>query len=99
MPSLYDRAWRRRRAEQLAEHPLCAWCMKIGRVTPASVADHIEPHRGDPVKFAGPLQSLCATCHSAHKQLLETSGYIRGCDERGYPLDPNHPWNRPPGGK
>jgi hypothetical protein len=72
--------------------------MKHGKVTPATVADHIEPHRGDPVKFAGPIQSLCLPCHSIHKQVLETSGHVRGCDVNGMPLDPMHPWNRERGG-
>ena len=36
MPKLYDRAWRKRRARQLAEHPLCRLCMDVrGMVTPA----------------------------------------------------------------
>ena len=65
-----------------------------GRVTAASVADHVEPHRGDPVKFEGPLQSLCASCHSSIKQSLERTGRIKGHDRRGNPIDPMHPWNR-----
>jgi hypothetical protein len=31
----------------------------------ATECDHIQPHRGDPVKFySGPFQSLCKSCHS-----------------------------------
>lgn len=97
---LYDWAWRKRRAQQLREHPLCRMCMDLdGRVMVATVADHIEPHRGDPVLFAGPLQSLCKRCHDQRKQQLEASGHIRGCDVNGMPLDPGHPWNRPSGGR
>jgi 5-methylcytosine-specific restriction enzyme A len=92
---LYDRRWRKRRALQLTEHPLCRLCMDVrGRVTAATVADHVTPHRGDPVLFDGPLQSLCAACHSAWKQQQETTGHIRGCDVNGMPLDPNHPWRK-----
>ncbi|MCJ2010442.1 ATP-binding protein [Methylobacterium sp. J-092] len=41
-------------------------------MTPASVCDHIEPHRGDVDRFwAGPFQSVCATCHNRHKQRQE----------------------------
>lgn len=95
---LYDRKWRKRRAKQLAEEPLCRICLALyGRSVPATVADHITPHRGDPGLFAGPLQSLCATCHSSTKQELEASGRIRGCDAEGRPLDPAHPWNTPGG--
>ncbi len=42
-------------------------------LTLATVADHIEPHRGDGIKFWNfrNLQSLCATCHSSFKQMME----------------------------
>jgi 5-methylcytosine-specific restriction enzyme A len=92
---LYDSArWKRRRAAQLRSEPFCRLCEDRGRVTEATVADHIEPHRGDPVKFDGPLQSLCASCHSAIKQSQEQTGHIRGHDRAGNPLDRSHPWNR-----
>lgn len=63
-PSQWDhlyrtRAWKHRRLHQLTIEPLCATCG-----APAVAADHIEPHRGDPIKFNGPLQSLCTTCHN-----------------------------------
>ena len=100
MTSLYNsRAWRRRRLEQLRAHPLCKLCLDLrGKVTAASVADHITPHRGDPALFEGPLQSLCKHCHDSWKQQRETSGRIKGCDITGRPLDPRHPWNQGPGG-
>lgn len=43
---------------------------------------------------AANLQSLAKQCHDSWKQALERSGrdQIRGCDERGQPLDPEHPW-------
>jgi 5-methylcytosine-specific restriction endonuclease McrA len=88
-------AWKKRRAAQLREHPLCTMCEQRGRVTPATVADHVTPHSGDPVAFfEGKLQSLCKTCHDSTKQRLEKSGRMLGCDESGVPLDPTHPWNQ-----
>ena len=87
-------AWQQRRREQLRRFPLCCFCERAGLITAASVADHIQPHRGDLKLFAGPLQSLCPTCHSGRKQQLEKSGHVRGCDEAGLPLDPRHHWNR-----
>lgn len=70
-------------------------CKAIGRVTPANTVDHVVPHRGDVTLFwDGELQSLCSTCHSAHKQAQERGAGLRGCDARGQPLDPEHPWNR-----
>ena len=66
------------------------------KVTAATVADHITPHRGDPILFEGPLQSLCKECHDSVKQSLEKGGdgFIKGSDSRGMPLDPRHAWNR-----
>lgn len=70
--------WLRLRAAQLRDAPLCRLCMDAGRVTPATVCDHVEPHRGDPVRFwGGPFQSLCASCHSGTKQAEEQSSLQR----------------------
>ena len=38
-----DRKWRAKRAAQLQREPLCRYCQAQGKVTPADVADHIEP--------------------------------------------------------
>jgi len=69
-------------------------------VTPATVADHVEPHGGDPRKFwRGDLQSLCETCHNAVKKAEETSGHVRGCHADGLPIDPRHHWHAPTRGR
>jgi hypothetical protein len=39
--------WKNRRTHQLRIEPLCRLCMEQNRLTPATVADHIEPHLGD----------------------------------------------------
>jgi 5-methylcytosine-specific restriction enzyme A len=70
----YDYAWQKRRAMHLRANPLCAYCLDKGLVEPATVADHITPHRGDPDLFNGPLQSLCASCHSSDKAKQEGRG-------------------------
>lgn len=81
-----SRRWRRIRAELLTKHPLCEFCTKQGRVTPATIADHIEPHRGDLEKFwNSPLQALCATCHSSTKQAMENDR-VMGFGADGWPL-------------
>ena len=61
----YGVRWRRARAAWLAAHPLCAECEREGRVTPASVVDHIIPHRGDYGLFwdGDNWQSLCRDHH------------------------------------
>jgi 5-methylcytosine-specific restriction enzyme A len=94
---LYGSAhWQRLRALQLKQHPLCRFCLEgRGAVVPASIADHVEPHRGDPNKFfLGELQSLCKPCHDTRKKFLELNGYdpIVGLD--GWPLDGRHPCYR-----
>lgn len=64
--------WKRVRASQLAAFPLCARCESHGRVTAATVCDHVFPHRGDlDVFWNGPFQSLCAPCHDSAKQSEE----------------------------
>lgn len=90
--------WRSIRASQLSHHPLCALCLKAGRVTPATVCDHIDPHRGDEDNFwSGPFQSLCDQapwrCHSSKKQQQEAIGYSTEVGADGLPTDPAHPWN------
>ncbi|HEV7344279.1 MAG TPA: HNH endonuclease [Devosia sp.] len=72
-------AWQRRRRQQLLDEPLCAYCLREGRITAATVADHVEPHRGDEDLFwNGELQSLCDQapwrCHSRVKQQEESHG-------------------------
>jgi len=80
--------WQRLRSRQLTQHPLCKLCESHGRVTVATVCDHIEPHRGDEGKFwSGPFQSLCSTCHNSDKQRIEKGGKIKprfGVD--GFPI-------------
>lgn len=70
-----NNAWRAVRLAQLQKEPLCAFCKKRGVITAATVCDHVDPHKGDLDRFwAGPFQSLCASCHSVDKQILENGG-------------------------
>ena len=70
---LYKTArWVTIRLAQLFDEPLCRMCAADGRVTIATVCDHVEPHRGDVERFfAGPFQSLCKLCHDSRKQRAE----------------------------
>ena len=94
---LYNsRRWQRRARLQLTKCPLCSMCLARKAVTPATVADHITPHHGDHQLFYfGELQSLCQHCHSSRKKQLETYGYQRDVGVDGWPIDPNHPANKP----
>jgi len=63
----YGPRWRRARAAFLAEHPLCAACQALGRVVPATVVDHVVPHRGDQRLFwdQSNWAPACKRCHDA----------------------------------
>lgn len=51
----------------LNNYPLCAMCEKAGRVTPATVVDHLEEVATHPEKRLewDNLQALCAPCHNS----------------------------------
>ncbi len=71
----HSRAWRKKRADYLAEHPFCAECRREGRVTKAVVVDHIKPIReGGALLDEENLQALCSSCH-AKKSILEGSRF------------------------
>lgn len=71
----YDGRWRRERQEflratvlrqRLREYPCCETCLANGKITQATVVDHIIPHRGnyelmwDRENWA----ALCGSCHN-----------------------------------
>jgi 5-methylcytosine-specific restriction protein A len=58
--------WQAARAAQLARKPCCEECTRQGRVTPATVCDHITPVRlGGGFYETSNHQSLCRPCHQA----------------------------------
>ena len=71
----YGYRWQKARAGFLGrpENTLCVMCRRAGRLTPATVVDHIEPHRGDYKLFwsRDNWQALCAPCHNGTKQASE----------------------------
>lgn len=60
----YDGRWESARRAYLRRNTLCTACRQAGKLTPATVLDHIVPHRGDMQLFwdkkelAAPLQEL-----------------------------------------
>lgn len=79
--------WEARRQVQFNEQPLCEMCLQSEIVTPADTADHVIPHRGDYELFwYGKLQSLCAPCHSRHKQREEHGKATIRFGPDGWPL-------------
>lgn len=92
----YGYRWQKAREGWLRRHPLCEYCKRQGKVTLATIMDHIKPHRGDLELFWDRTnwQSLCKDCHDSIKAAEERSGRTPGCGLDGLPLDANHHWNR-----
>lgn len=64
----YDARWQRFRVQFLREHPLCEMaCREQGRVTAATVVDHIVPIAHAPERRFDPanLRAACKPCHDA----------------------------------
>lgn len=73
----YDKAWTKKAKAFRLLYPLCGMrpdnqppvmslCHREGRTTPATLVDHVTPHRGDRALFDSldNLQSMCDACHS-----------------------------------
>lgn len=92
---VYSSRWRKARATYLQRNPLCVLCEQRGRLTAASVVDHVVPHKGDSTLFwdTDNWQPLCTHCHDSLKRTQERSGALPGIDANGMPVDPAHHWN------
>jgi len=77
----YTWSWGKRARLFLQQYPLCGMrpgnvapvmsrCQVDGVRTPATVVDHVVPHRRDPVLFhdVGNWQALCVSCHARKSQ-------------------------------
>lgn len=69
----YTTRWEKARAGFLRSHPLCRSCQQAGRIQPASVVDHIVPHKGDQSLFwrSDNWQPLCKRCHDSKTARLD----------------------------
>ena len=92
---LYGRRWRNARKAYLTQHVRCVMCERAGKLTRATVVDHIKAHRGNPILFwdVSNWQPLCQPHHDITKQRFEKSNKATGVDDNGRPIDPYHPWN------
>jgi len=72
----YTSKWQQYREIYLRRNPLCVECEKWGYLMPATVVDHINPHKGDMRKFwdSNNHQALCSQCHN-RKTAKEDGGY------------------------
>jgi len=88
----YTSAWQKARAAYLRKHPLCRAHERDGEIVPATVVDHVVPHRlkeaidsGDKYRIerskalfwdSDNWQPLCKTCHD-RKTATEDSAFAR----------------------
>ena len=72
----YNSRWRKARKHYLSLHPLCVLCKAEGKTTPATVVDHVKPHRGDEELFwdEGNWQAACKPHHD-RKTASEDGGF------------------------
>lgn len=95
-PRLRGRAAVAQRIRRLQQEPLCRDCKAIGRVTAATVPDHIIP-----LALGGPdtddnIRCLCEQHHLARtaEQFGHRVAPRQAIGMNGRPRDPLHPWNR-----
>jgi 5-methylcytosine-specific restriction enzyme A len=74
---LRGRALQRARAELFTREPLCRTCQAQGRVTIATVRDHIIPLAEGGTDGPGNVQGLCGDCHQAKTQAEAQRGAAR----------------------
>ena len=62
----YGGKWQAYRLKFLERNPLCDMCHSQGKVTAATVVDHVVDHRGSQALFWDKAnhQALCKPCHS-----------------------------------
>ena len=75
-----SKRWQAERREQLRKNPLCSDYFGVHGISkePATIVDHIKPHKGDKVLFWDPnnRQSMCKPCHD-RKTVEEDGGFGR----------------------
>lgn len=79
----YNARWSRSSKVYLDHNPLCVCCAANGRVTAATLVDHIIPARRRPDLFwkRSNWQGLCGRCHNVVKRALELQLETGECDE------------------
>lgn len=80
----YGYKWQQASKGFLKQNPLCVRHKARGAIEPATVVDHIVPHKGDMSLFwqRSNWQALCKQCHDL-KTAVEDGGFGRGPMGRG----------------
>lgn len=84
-------AWKALELDVLEDQPFCVYCDAAGTVQPATLIDHIQPHRGDEILFWSRhnLQPLCDSCHgrkSQHERFSDKPYRLPGVRADGTPM-------------
>ena len=77
MPRLRGRANQAARQRLFAKEPLCRPCRADGRVTLATIRDHITPVSEGGTEDVGNIQPICADCHRVKTQAESVRGVRR----------------------
>ncbi len=85
------KAWERLSKHKLEVSPICELCLKIDRIVPSVHVHHVKEIKDGGDIFPA-LDGLLAVCISCHNRIHSSSGAIKGCNEKGEPLDPAHEW-------
>ena len=81
--------WQRLRARQLEREPLCRYCAEDGRVTEATVCDHLDGHPVGETEakfWAGPFGSVCRMCHDSLSRRRDNGKAVVSIGPDGWPL-------------
>jgi 5-methylcytosine-specific restriction enzyme A len=92
--------WRRISKQVREAEPFCRMCAARHIATLATQVDHVIVPNGRyelQVSLSN-LQPLCAVCHGI-KSRADHGAWIKGCDERGVPIDPRSHFRTPDGGR
>ena len=73
---------------------LCQDCLARGVLTLATEVDHIVPLFKGGDDSDDNKAAICADCHQLKTRSDKGQAPSGGCDARGFPTDPRHPWNR-----
>lgn len=81
--------WQKGRAWFLRQNPLCVFCGEKGLAVPATVVDHVIPHKGNKELFfdQNNWQALCSPCHDGFKQMLEKNSWRVQIGLDGWPVE------------